>query len=162
MRITNSGFAAMSMMVASFDLPQARPLSALPVPMREVRAELRPWGFWGSLGWALFAVATGFFAAVIYTVIWMLTHQLRSPYPEDAAFTTAVGIVASVVPLAVLVLAVKIRKFSLRDYFALDGGPRRDLVLGFACLTVLIVLFEAMESLLGIDAGSKFVETTYL
>ena len=150
----------MSTMVATFDLPQASPLSAR-APLREVRAELRPWGFWGSLGWGLFAVATGLFAAVISTVIWMLTHQLRLPNPEDPAFANAAGMVASLVPLAVLVIAVKIRKFSLRDYFALGSVARRDLLLGIACLTVLIVVFGAMESLLGIDAGSKSVEATY-
>jgi len=36
----------------------------------EVRAEPRPWGFWGSLGWGLFAVVTGLFAAIISTVVW--------------------------------------------------------------------------------------------
>ena len=148
----------MSTMVAEFELPHASPLSAA---VREVRAELRPWGFWGSLGWCLFAVATGFFAAVIYAAIWMLTHQLHIPHPEDADFATIAGILASIAPLGVLVIAVKIRKFSLRDYFALEGIPRRDLVLGIACLTVLITSGGAMESLLGIDGGSKFVETTY-
>ena len=151
----------MSTMVATFDLPQASPLSALRAPMREVRAELRPWGFWASLGWGLFAVAMGLFAAVIYTLIWMLTHELRIPNAEDAAFATATAIMASAVALAVLVIAVKIRKVPLRDYFALNRVPRRDLALGIACLTVVIVGFGAMESLLGIDGGSKSVEETY-
>ena len=151
----------MSTMVATFDLPQASPLSALRAPMREVRAEISLWGFWASLGWALFAVAIGLFAAVIYTLIWMLTHELRIPNAEDAAFATATAIMASAVALAVLVIAVKIRKFTLRDYFALNGIPRPDLVLGIACLTVVIVGFGAMESLLGIDGGSKSVEETY-
>jgi membrane protease YdiL (CAAX protease family) len=151
----------MSTIAATFDLPQTSPLSTLRASMPEVQAELRPWGFWGSLVWGLVAVATGLFAAVFYTVIWMLTHQLRTPSPEDISYATAVGIVASVVPLAVLFIAVKIRKFALRDYFALDVVPRRDLILGIACLTVLIAVFGAMELLFGIDDGSKFVEATY-
>src|SRR5436853_988605 len=104
----------MSTIVATFDLPQASPLSAR-APLRE--AELRPWGFWGSLGWGLFAVVTGLFATVIFTLIWMLTHQFRLPNPEDPAFANATGIVASLVPVAVIFIAVKLRKFSLRDYF---------------------------------------------
>lgn len=63
--------------------------------------------------------------------------------------------------LAVIVIAVKSRNFSLRSYFALDGLPRRDLVLGIACLTALVAVVAAMESLLGIDGGSKSVEATY-
>src|ERR1700722_18791696 len=130
----NSGFNAVPTLVAAFDLHHASPLPALPAPAREVRAELRPWGFWGSLGWGLFAVATGLFAAVIYTAIWMLTHQLHSPNPEDPAFAIVAGIVASVMPLAVLVIAVKTRKVLLSDYFALNRVSRRDLILGIACL----------------------------
>jgi uncharacterized protein len=61
----------------------------------------------------------------------------------------------------VLVIAVKTRQFLLSDYFALNRVSRRDLILGIACLTVLIVVVEAMESLLGIDGGSKYVEATY-
>jgi len=151
----------MSMMIATFDLPHESTRSALGASGRGDRADLRPWGFWGSLGWGLFSVATGLFAAVIYTVIWMLTHQLHTPNPQDPAFATVTGIVASVVPLAVLVIAVKIRKFTLRDYFAFNGVPRPDLVLGIACLTVLIVVVGAIELLLGIDGGSKSVEATY-
>jgi membrane protease YdiL (CAAX protease family) len=157
----NPGFTAVSTMVAAFDLPHASPLPALPAPAREARAALRPWGFWGSLGWGLFAVATGLFAAVIYTAIWMLTHQLNAPNPEDPAFAVVTGIVASVMPLAVLVIAVKSKKILLSEYFALNRVSRRDLILGIASLTVLIVVVAAMESLLGIDGGSKSVEATY-
>ena len=35
-------------------------------PVREVRSELGPWGFWGSLGWGLFAAATGIVVVFIY------------------------------------------------------------------------------------------------
>jgi uncharacterized protein len=156
----------MSTKVATFDLPQANPLPASRAPMRAVavRAE-RPWGFWGSLGWGLLAVATGLSAIVICAVIWRITHQFQAPHPEDTDFAyVAAGklasILASVVPLAVLGIAVKIRGFSLRDYFALEAVRRRDLVLGIACLTVLLVVGATMESLLGIDGGSN-VETTY-
>jgi membrane protease YdiL (CAAX protease family) len=162
LRITlNPGFAFMSATAAIFDVPHAHPPQGLSAPVREVRAELRPWGFWGSLGWGLFALGTGLFAGVIYTAIWTLTHQLHIPDPKDPAFATVAGMVVSVVPLAVLVISVKSRKFSLRDYFALHRIPRRDLALGIACLTVLIVVVAAIELLLGIDGGSKSVETTY-
>ncbi|HZO46234.1 MAG TPA: type II CAAX endopeptidase family protein [Xanthobacteraceae bacterium] len=137
-------------------LPQANAL-----PAREVRAEPSPWGFWGSLGWGLFAMATGMVAAFIYTMIWMLTHQLRLANPQDPSFSTAAGIATLSAPLIMLAVAVKIRKFSLRDYFALNGFARRDLVLGIAGLIGLIVVFSGIETLLGIDGGSKQVEATY-
>jgi hypothetical protein len=124
-------------------------------------AELRPWGFWGSLGWGLFAVAAALFAVVVYTGAWMLTHQLRIPDFSDAAFGIVAGIVASVAPVIVLVIAVKSRQYPSRGYFALGRIPRGHLVLGIGCLIALIVVFEAMERLLGIDAGSESVVGTY-
>ena len=151
----------MSTMIATFELPTEGPRTVRPEPARNVRAELRPWGFWGSLCWGLFALATGLFAVVIYTGFWMLTHQLGIPNASDAAFGTVTGIVVSVVPVVVLVIAVKGGHYSLRDYFALNGIPRRDLALGIAGLIALIAAFEAMERLLGIDAGSKSVAATY-
>ena len=151
----------MSTMIATFDLPTENPRLALSDPARDVRAELRPWRFWGTLGWGLFAVATALFAVVVYTGFWMLTHQLRVPDFSDAAFGIVAGIVASVAPVIVLVIAVKSRQYPSRGYFALGRIPRGHLVLGIACLIALIVVFEAMERLLGIDAGSESVVATY-
>jgi membrane protease YdiL (CAAX protease family) len=151
----------MSTMIATFDLPTERARLALPGSAGDARAELRPWGFWGSLGWGLFAMATGLFAVVIYTGVWMLTHQLRIPVASDAAFGIVAGIAGSVAPVIVLIIAVKSRQYSLRDYFALGGIPRSHLVLGIACLFALVAVFDAMERLFGVDAGSKSVVETY-
>jgi membrane protease YdiL (CAAX protease family) len=124
-------------------------------------AGLHPWGFWGSLAWGLFGVATALFASVVYATLWMLTHQLRVPDSTDAGFANVIGVVGLVAPIVVLVIAVKSRNCSLRNYFALNWAPRRDLVLGIVCLLALIAAVEAMESLLGIDGGSKSVSATY-
>jgi membrane protease YdiL (CAAX protease family) len=149
----------MSTMTGTFDLSHASPLPARPAA--GIAAGARPWGFWGTLGWGLFSVAAGFVAAMAYTVIWMLTHQLRAPDPAEAAYATVTGMVASVAPLVVLVIAAKIRQWRLREYFALRSARLRDLVLGIACLAALIVIFEAMPSLLGIDDGSSKVVDAY-
>ena len=150
----------MSTTVAAFDL-HAGPLPAQPAPAREARTELRPWGFWASLGWGLFAMATALFCVVIGVAIWMLTHQLALPDPNNAAFAHPAGILSSLAGLAVLVIAVKCRRFSLRSYFALDGIARRDLVVGVACLVGLMAAATAIETLFGIDAGTKSVAETY-
>jgi membrane protease YdiL (CAAX protease family) len=154
------GIAAVST-IATFEVPTENPRTARSEPVHNVRAELRPWGFWGSLGWGLLAAATALFAAIIYVAIWSLTHQFAIPNPSDPAFGTVAEIVVSVVPVVVLVIAVKARHYSLRDYFALNGITRRDLALGVAGLITLIVVFDAMERLLGVDAGSKSVAATY-
>ena len=145
----------------TFDLPPANSVSALHPAVRVVQRDFRPWGFWGSLGWGLLAVATGLFGCIVYMLVWMLTHQLQSPNQEDASFGTVLGIVALVVSTIVIGIAARSRGGSLRHYFALESIRRRDLILGSACLAVLILIFEAVEQLLGIDGGSKSVEETY-
>lgn len=148
----------MSTIDTAYTLPQA---SALPgyAPAADIRHE--PWGFWGSLGWGLFAMATGFFAVIIFSGIWMLTHGVRMPDFESPTFSEQSGVLLLTAPIFALAIAVKLRKFSLRDYFALNGFTRRDLVLGVACLIALIVTFEAISWLFSIDAGTKHVEDTY-
>lgn len=151
----------MSSMDTAFVVPRAISSSALPLALRVALRELRAWGFWASLCWGLFALASGLFGSVIYIVIWMLTHQLQSPNHQDAAFGSALGIVAAVIPVIVLGMAVRMRRFSLRYYFALEAVQLRHFLFGTGCLALLIVTFVAFESVLGVDGGSKSVEAEY-
>ena len=145
--------------IATFEVPTENPRVAR--AEQDVRAELRPWGFWGSLGWWLLALAAGFLAAVISTFIWSANHPFAISGASNEALATAVGAVMLFVSAAALVIPVKCRHYSLRDYFALNGIPRRDLALGIVGLIALVVVFDAMERLLGIDTGSKSVIETY-
>jgi membrane protease YdiL (CAAX protease family) len=148
----HSRFPAMTL-VPTFSLPYT--------PALACAAELRPWGFWGSLGWGIFAITAAFFSIVVFMALWMLTHQLQVPSPQDPAFANMAGMMASLVALTVVVIAAKSRNSTLRSYFALNMLPLRDLVLGIACLTALIATAASMESLLGIDGGSKSVDASY-
>jgi len=150
----------MSTIDTAYALPQAGPLPAY-TPALGIGNKPGPWGFWGSLGWGFFAIATGIFSVVLFVIGWMLTHGLRTVNFDDQVFAELSGIVILTAPLAVLAMAVKLRKFPLRNYFALNGFTHRHLVLGVASLVGLIVAFDAMEWLLGIDAGSKHVLETY-
>ena len=120
-----------------------------------------PWGFWGTLGWGALAAATGFVATVAVVMVWMLSHGMTLPDTKDAAFLSAASIVATLAPLVVLAIAVKVRKWRLRDYFALTTVRRRDVVLGLGCLIALIILFEALAVLLAVDNGTQYTEETY-
>ena len=144
----------------AYSLPQAGTLPAH-VLVRDVRAKLGPWGFWGSLGWGAFAGATGLFTVIALTLVWMLTNGFQVVNSEDVHFATVSGILVLSAPIVVLVIAAKIRNLSLRDYFALEGFSRRNLALGLACLAALIVAFVAIQLLLGIEGGSKYMEATY-
>ena len=152
----------MSMVNAAFELPTASPPQAPSRAQPDTRAVLPAWGFWGSLGWGLLALAIGFFAIVIHALAWKLTHPLKTPDAADAAFgAAAAAIIAPVVTVGVLAIAAKIRRQSLRDYFALNSASRRDFFLGVAVLLALNVVFEILERQFGIDFGSESVSSTY-
>jgi membrane protease YdiL (CAAX protease family) len=134
--------------------------SSQPDPVAQPAA-LAPWGFWGTLGWGVLAAATGFFATVTVVIIWMLTHGLKIPDTKDATFLTVASIVATLAPIVVLAIAVKVRKWRLGDYFALGAVRRRDLVLALGCLIMLVGGSEALATLLGVDNGSEYTDETY-
>jgi uncharacterized protein len=138
------------------ELPTETPRTEQSEP---VRTGPRPFGFWGSLGWALFALATTTFAAFIYVALWSLSHH--GAIPRIGEDFTVIETVLWIVPVVVFAVAVKRRRYLLRDYFALNGIPRRDLALGIAGIIALAVIFDSMERLLGIDAGSASVAATY-
>ena len=85
----------------------------------------------------------------------MLTHGLRVVNSEDPAFATATGILVLAAPVVVLAIAAKIRKLSLRDYFALEGFSRGNLALGLICLIALIAGFIAFQALLEKSRGGS-------
>ena len=150
----------MSTMDAAYNLPQAGTLPAHAL-VRDTLTAPGPWGFWGSLGWCLFAGAAGVVAVFLYTISWMITHGFRTANPQDMAYAEVIGMLMLSAPIAVLVMAAKIRKISLRSYFALEGFSRRNLALGLIGVIALIVVFDIIERLTGIDGGSKHVEETY-
>jgi membrane protease YdiL (CAAX protease family) len=124
-------------------------------------AQPGPWGFSATLGWGLLAAFAGLVAGKGYSVIWMLTHQLRNPDADNAIYGNMASIVSWVAPIVVLVIAVAIRKSSQRDYFGLHAVSRHDLLLGVACLAALIAVFTWLDSWLGVEDGSKYMDSIY-
>jgi membrane protease YdiL (CAAX protease family) len=159
MRITMIPGGAAVLAIRPFELPNQTPPTEQSEPVHDVRGELQPWGFWASLGWGLFALATTLFTAFAYLAIWSRIRQVTilSAWHEDF---TAVEIMLSAVPVVVLAVAVKRRHYSLRDYFALNGFPRRELAIGIAGL-IAIFVFEAILWLFGADAGATSVVANY-
>jgi membrane protease YdiL (CAAX protease family) len=97
------------------------------------------------LGWGLLAFVAGVFTIFICAAI---CAWLDSEY---VTFQKA-SVLAGFATIAVMVVAIKLKKFSLRDYFALHRFLGRDLVLGIACIIGLQVVFGVMRSFL-VGAG---------
>jgi membrane protease YdiL (CAAX protease family) len=146
----------MSMIATTLDLPHA---SSVPAPMVP-NTEPRPWGFWATLGLGLFATLAGLIAMIAFTVIWMLTHQLRVPDAENAIYDHLASIVGWVTAIVVLVIAIALKKCRQRDYFGFRAVSRSDLLLGLVCLAGLTAVETAADAWLGLGDGS-FMESFY-
>lgn len=144
------------MIAPTVDLAEASARAAPPTG-----AQPRPWGFWATLGWGMLAAGALLAAAVAYAAIWALTHQLEMPDLDNAFHGELVGIVAWIPAVAVLAVAIAIRKAPQREYFGLRGFSPRDLLLGIACLAGLTAVTGVLFTLLGIDDGVKSMEQDY-
>lgn len=124
---------------------------AAPAPPR------RPWGFWGTSAWALLAFAV-WFAAQIAAVALILAWQAGSgdTLPDfetldEATVITLATAVAAPLELGVIAAAVRFARWPLRDYLALVGFTRRDLLIGLGSLLALGLIYDASMYLLGRD-----------
>lgn len=147
-------------MTSAYDLAYPASVPA-PLPAPAPPSAPRPWGFWGTLGWALLAAAASMIVTIVFVFVWMATHALQIPDIKDGAFITNASVIATLAPLIVLVIAIKVRKWRLRDYLALTAPRLRDVALGVGVFALLILAFEAAALIFGLDDGSASTNETY-
>ena len=148
-------------MTSAYDI--AYPVSVpapLPAPA-EQPAPPRPWGFWATLGWGVLASLTSLMATVGFMVVWMATHGMEAPNLKDGSFITYASLIATLAPLIVLVVAIKVRGWRLGDYLALSAPRLRDILIGIGSFALLILAFEAVALIFGLDDGSASTNETY-
>jgi uncharacterized protein len=123
---------------------------------------MKIWGYWATLGWGILA----FFAGQILSVVILLWLHggkwdliLQSPF--DGVLVTLFVVISNPIMVGLLALAVRLARADQRDYFALNWPPRRDLVLGIACLIVLIAASDALLYFTGRDLVTPFQSQSY-
>ena len=123
----------------------------------------RPWGFWASVGWTLFAITAGLLAALAGAAAFtrwdtsLTITQLfmsRSPSPVLSLLL----IVACAVVAAVLAFAAKRAGWSANAYLALVRPRGRYVLAGLLCVVVplLIVFVHAQFDIRQIIAPEEF------
>jgi membrane protease YdiL (CAAX protease family) len=148
----------MSMVAATLDPAHASLVPAPTVP----DTKPRPWGFWATLGWGLFALVGCLMGVIACYVVWMLTHQFRIADADYEIYRYIARTVASVAPIVVLIAPIAIRKSSQLEYFGLRAFSWRDLLLGIVCLAGLSVAMRSLWSWFDLDGGgSEWMESTY-
>ena len=128
-----------------------------------------PWGFWTTTGVGLLAVAAWAavqLLAVVAVSPWLRIGTNASEADIDALTShglliAVVSIVSTPAPIAVVALAARLARCSIQDYLALYWPDRRNLLIGIACLVVLLPLGDLSSYLTGRDIVPSFVVDAY-
>lgn len=134
------------------------------------RATCTPWGFWGSCLWTAAAIVVWALLQLLVVVAlfsWFdvgayLSDAEIEAFSSHALIVSLVGIAAAPGELAVIWLAIRIARCRAVDYLALVWPRPRDLVLGFACLVVLLPLADLTSYLAGEPIVPDFVRDLYV
>jgi membrane protease YdiL (CAAX protease family) len=132
-------------------------------PLIETPAPQRVWKFWGTALWGLlifFAMFVGQIGAVVLLVALrglpmdLASLQVVGREPQALALSVIMGLPAT---LAVVWLAIRIKKASLVDYLALHWPTWRQFLLGAAGLLLTVLAWEVVSRSLGREATPGFM-----
>jgi membrane protease YdiL (CAAX protease family) len=134
--------------------------------VRDTSAGCVPWGLAGSLGWGFAAVALWLGAQIVVGEV--VVAALFDDLPTDperrlahAPFVSVVTLGAMIVPLIVIVAAVRAAHCDPADYLGLRMPAARYLWIGIATLAVLIPLADLVSWLAGYPVTPDFVINVY-
>jgi membrane protease YdiL (CAAX protease family) len=124
--------------------------------------ESRAWGYWATLGWAVLAFLAGQFLG-FGLLLWLRAGVWNSilETPYDGVLVTLFIVISNPVTIAVLALAVWLRRANLAEYLALTWPRRRDIVVGVAVLIALIALADALLYFSGYALVTPFQLQSY-
>ncbi|MBR0839375.1 CPBP family intramembrane metalloprotease [Bradyrhizobium liaoningense] len=132
-------------------------------PLIETSASPRVWRFWGTALWGLVifvAMFVGQIGAIVLLVAQrglpmdLASLQLVGHEPQALALSVIMGLPAT---LAVVWLAIRIKKASFADYLALHWPPWKQLLFGAVGLILIVLVWETMSRALGREATPGFM-----
>ncbi|MFZ0989044.1 MAG: type II CAAX endopeptidase family protein [Xanthobacteraceae bacterium] len=128
----------------------------------EASARMKAWGYWTTLGWSIVAFLLGQFVG-FGVLLWLrggaLDSVLQTPF--DGVLVTIFIVLSNPVTIGVLVIAVRLARSDLSDYFALKRPSGRDVSLGIVGLVVLIATTDALLYVTGRDLTTQFQLQSY-
>jgi uncharacterized protein len=123
---------------------------------------MKAWGYWTTLGWSVFAFLLGQFVG-FGVLLWLrggaLDSVLQTPF--DGVLVTIFIVLSNPVTIGVLVIAVRLARSNLSDYFALKWPSGRDVSLGIVGLVVLIATTDALLYVTDRDLTTQFQLQSY-
>jgi hypothetical protein len=123
---------------------------------------MRIWGYWATLGWAFLALVVGQFAALA-ALLWIRLSDLSAllSTPFDGAMVTLFIMIANPVSIAVIGLAVWLRRARQAEYLALTLPTMLDLRIGLVGLVGLIAASDALLYFSGYPLVTPFQLQSY-
>jgi membrane protease YdiL (CAAX protease family) len=126
----------------------------------------RPWGLSASLAWGVFAIAAWLAAqlAIANALIgWFDTGATDAArLASDGRFVSLVSLGATIVPMAIIALAVWSARAGLTEYLGLYWPARRYVGVGLLVIAVLIPIVDLVSLLAGHAVTPKFVTDLYV
>jgi hypothetical protein len=151
-------------------------LSAAPIDAEIVDetthvVEPRPSGPWLTLAWGLAAGVVWLIGqigvAVVFVACFMFANQkqnvddLGARLQSNGLLLALSTIVANPLAIAVLALAANLRRYPVLKYLGLGRVSVRDFIIGLACLTVFLPLFDGLTILCGRPVVPPFMTEVY-
>jgi len=129
-----------------------------------------PWKFWGTCLWTAAAITAWLavqMAVVLALLVWFdagddLSNAEVEAFASHAVSVSLIAITAVPAELAVIWLAVQRAGWRFADYLALVPPGRRDIILGFACIAVLLPLADLSSYVAGEPIVPDFVRNLYV
>jgi len=123
---------------------------------------MRIWGYWATLGWAFLALVVGQFAALA-ALLWIRLSDLSAllSTPFDGAMVTLFIMIANPVSIAVIGLAVWLKRVRQAEYLALTLPAMLDLRIGLVGLVGLIAASDALLYFSGYPLVTPFQLQSY-
>jgi uncharacterized protein len=127
------------------------PYEPLPTP------EKKPWGLTMTTVWIVAAVLVMMIATVVGILIWFPDAQVDSPeFAKDARAFGLLSVLAAAAVVAVLMLAARLRGWSVTEYLGLTWPGGREVMIAFAVTVGFVVVFDVFTYLIGRDVVTPF------
>jgi len=127
---------------------------------------LPPWGYFSTFGWVLLALLASSVVGLVAVVAWkpdaIMTMGDFDAFVKDATAFSISSIVAAPVIVLILVGAARIKRWPIRDYFALNAPNARDTVYALVVLAIFMPGFDLVSWLAGQDVVTPFQKDAYL
>jgi membrane protease YdiL (CAAX protease family) len=125
------------------------------------QTRLSPWGMVASLAWVLLAFVIAGFATVVVYGAWLGESARATDLTYDGALLAVGSIVSIPVEIAVLAAAIRLRRWPVADYLALNMPRRAEIIVAVVATIGLGLLFNLLLTLTGRDIVTPFQIEAY-